>query len=807
MAEEIKNQLIEQEMKNSYIAYAMSVIVSRALPDVRDGLKPVHRRILFAMKELGLVHNKAFKKCARLVGEVLGKFHPHGDTAVYDALVRMAQNFSLRYPLVCGQGNFGSIDGDRAAAMRYTESKMAKITEEMLADIDKETVDFVPNFDETLKEPVVLPSRIPNLLLNGSTGIAVGMATNIPPHNLIEVTNAILYLIDNPDCDPLGLMEFIKGPDFPTGGKIMGLAGIKSAYAKGKGLMKVRARADIEQFKKRERIIVTEIPYMVNKSNLITTIASLVNEKKIIGISDIRDESDRKGMRIVIELRNDANSGIILNQLFKKTQMQVTFGANMLALYKNQPKVLNLQNILQYYIDHRKEVIVRKTKYDLDKAEERLHILIGLKKALENIDDIVQTIKSSKNPQKAKKAIVDLYGLSEKQAQAILDLKLQKLTSLEQNKIKEEYDSLIKLVKDLKDILASEKRVLGIIKKDIRHVRDTYGDERKTEIVEVYEEIESEDLIAKEDVVITATHSGYVKKQLLDVYKMQKRGGVGIRGTGTKEEDFVEYLFTCNTHSNILCFSNKGKIYWLKAYQIPTGSRYSKGQAIVNILRMGKNERLNAMIPIKEFDKKHYLIMATKKGYLKKTSLQAYSNPRQGGIIAIGLRHGDELVKVRLTPGTLKFMIATKNGIAVKFHENDVRSMGRTATGVRGIRLSMKDEVIGLEVAFGAADLLTVTKNGYGKRTPISDYRLIKRGGKGVINIKTTPRNGKVAGIRTVREDDEILFISRNGVIIRVAANGISRVGRNTVGVRLMKLKSGDKVTAVARVIKSVNNE
>jgi DNA gyrase subunit A len=803
--DQIIRERIEDHMRIAYIDYAMSVIVSRALPDVKDGLKPVHRRILYAMKELGLVHNKPFKKCARIVGEVLGKYHPHGDTAVYDSLVRMAQEFSLRYPLINGQGNFGSIDGDRAAAMRYTEAKMTSIVEEMLADIDKETIGYRPNFDNSLKEPIVLPAKLPNLLINGSTGIAVGMATNIPPHNLVEISNAILHLIENPKADFMELMQFVKGPDFPTGGMIMGEAGIKSAYKNGKGLLKVRAKAKVENGKK-ERIIITEIPYMVNKANLIENIASLVNDKKIVGITDIRDESDRTGMRVVIELRRDANGEVILNQLYKQTQLQTTFGVNMLALYENQPRVMSLHDVLTHYLEHRKDVIIKRTKFDLNKAEERAHILEGLKIALQNIDEIVQLIKSSKDVTIAKEGLINSYSLSEKQAQAILDMKLSRLTSLEQNKIQEEYDGLIKLIANLKEILASEQRVLNIIKEEVIEMRDKYGDERRTQIIEVYDELETEDLIPEEDVIITATFSGYVKKQPLDVYKMQRRGGVGIQGTETKEEDIVEHLFTASTHSMILCFSNIGKIYWLKAYEIPSGSRYSRGTAIINILRMAQGERINAMIPIKEFDDKHFLIMATKKGLVKKTELSAYSNPRKGGIIALGLREGDELVNVRLTPGFLNFIMATKKGMAVKFNEKDVRCMGRGASGVRGVNLTSKDEIVGLEVALEVGDLLTITENGFGKRTPIKDYRLIKRGGKGVINIKTNERNGSVVGIKTVMEKDEAMFISQNGVIIRMPVSGISQIGRNTQGVKIMRLRPEDKVTTLARVIGYADN-
>ncbi|MFH1637948.1 MAG: DNA gyrase subunit A [Candidatus Woesearchaeota archaeon] len=801
MSESINEKPIEQEMKESYIDYAMSVIVGRALPDVRDGLKPVHRRVLYAMHELGLAHNKPFKKSARIVGEILGKYHPHGDVAAYDTLVRMAQDFSLRYTLVDGQGNFGSIDGDSAAAMRYSEARLTKIAEEMLGDIEKETVDFVPNFDGSLKEPLVLPARIPNLLINGSTGIAVGMATNIPPHNLKEVASAILCLIDNPEADMKELMQHIKGPDFPTGGIILGENGIKSAYMNGRGHVKLRGRSEIEKKGNREAIIITEIPYMVNKSILIETIANLVNDKKVIGISDIRDESDRKGMRIFIELKKGANADVILNQLYKRSQLETSFGIIMLALYNNQPKVMGLKEVISHYISHRKEVITRRTQFDLRKAEEKAHILEGLKIALQNIDDIVKGIKASRDTNEAKRFLMGSYSLTEKQAQAILDMKLQRLTSLEQNKIEEEHSSLLKLIVDLKEILASEKRVFDIIKDDMEAIKGKYGDERKTEIEECYEEIETEDLIPQQDVVVTATYSGYIKRILLDVYKQQKRGGIGVKGTEIREEDEVEHIFTTSTHSNILCFTNLGRVYWLKGYEIPEASRYARGTAIVNLLKLSAEERVNAMIPLKEFIQEHYLIMVTKKGVIKKTLLEEFSRPRKGGIIALGLREGDELVTVRLTPGKLKFIIATAKGYALKFDEQDVRPVGRTATGVRGINIKKNDEVTGLEVALGVGSLLTVTENGFGKRSPIADYRLIRRGGKGVINIKTTERNGKVVGIKTVMPYDEVLLISKNGVVLRTIAKDISEIGRNTQGVRLMKLREGDKVNTVARVI------
>ncbi len=731
----------------------------------------------------------------------LGKYHPHGDVAVYDTIVRMAQPFSLRYTLVDGQGNWGSVDGDNAAAQRYTECRMTRIAEELLDDLDKETVDMVPNFDGTLKEPVVLPAKLPNLLVNGSSGIAVGMATNIPPHNLREVCDAIIVFLDNPDCDVNDLP--IKGPDFPTGGIIQGTAGIRSAYAFGRGKIRVRAKADIEK----SSIIVTEIPYMVNKATLVEEIAVLVRDKVIEGITDLRDESDRDGMRIVIEFKKDANAEVILNQLFKHSQLQSTFGVIMLALHNNQPRVMGLKEILGHYINHRKDVIVRRTRFDLKKAEDAAHILEGLKIALKSIDSVIKTIKASANPAAAKVALVKGFSLTEVQAQAILDMKLQRLTSLEQEKIQSEYLHLLELIKDYKDILSSEPRVINILKSEVLEMKETYGDDRRSEIVEVVAEMVDEDLIPDEDVVVIATRDGYIKKIPINAYQHQNRGGKGIIGMETKEEDIVEHLFTTNSHSYILAFSNTGRVYWLKAYEIPTASRYAKGKAIVNILNLSENEKINAMIPIKKFEEQHYLIMATKKGLVKKTSLKAYSNPRKGGIIGMGLRPGDEMVQVRLTPGKLRFIIASRDGMAVKFDEHDVRPTGRGSTGVRGITLVGDDEVIGLEVALESGTLVSITENGFGKRSSIPDYRLTKRGGKGVINIQTSERNGRVVGIKTVRDVDEVMFISAKGVVIRVLASDISLIGRNTQGVRLMRLNEGDKVKGCTRVIANLKSD
>ncbi|MDD4878168.1 MAG: DNA gyrase subunit A [Candidatus Nanoarchaeia archaeon] len=801
MPEVIEPRLIEQEMQDSYIDYAMSVIVGRALPDVRDGLKPVHRRVLFTMHELGNQHSKPYKKSARIVGDCLGKYHPHGDVAVYDTLVRMAQPFSLRYPMVDGQGNFGSVDGDSAASMRYTEARMAKIADEMLIDIEKETVDFSPNFDGTLKEPVVMPARLPNLLINGSTGIAVGMATNIPPHNLTEVADAVLLLIDKPDVPEIEMFDIVKGPDFPTGGTICGSAGIRAAYKTGKGQIKVRAKHHLEEKKDRQRIVFTEIPYMVNKSTMIEGIASLVNGKEIEGISDIRDESDRDGIRIVVELKKDVNPDVVLNTLYKKSMLQTTFGIIMLALHNNQPVVMPLKEIIFHYLEHRKDVILRRSRFELRKAEERLHIVEGLRIALTNIDAVVQMVKKSNSAEIARAALMKNFNLTEIQANAILDMKLQKLTGLEQGKLLAEHEGLLKTITDLKDIIASGKRILDIIKQEVIELRDKYGDARRTDIIEEAGEIESEDLIHDEDIVVTVSQAGYIKRTSIEEYRQQKRGGFGIVGAETKEEDAVEHIFTASTLSTILCFTNKGKVYWLKGYQIPAVSRYSMGKAIVNLLQVEQGEKVNALIPLKKIEQQHYLIMVTKKGLIKKTPVEAFASQRKSGIIAITLMPGDELVQVRLTPGRLKLILGTAEGLAVKFDEQDVRAMGRTAAGVRAVRLSKSDYVIGLEVALEIASLLTVTENGYGKRSPISEYRLIKRGGKGVINIKTSGRNGKVVGIKTVMPHDEVMAVTQNGVVIRTPASDISEVGRNTQGVRIMKLREEDKVKSIARIV------
>lgn len=792
---------IEQEMQKSYLDYAMSVIVGRALPDVRDGLKPVHRRILFAMRDLGLVHNKPFKKSARVVGEVLGKYHPHGDVAVYDSLVRMAQSFSLRYPLIDGQGNFGSVDADSAAAMRYTECRLTKVAEEILADIDSETVDFVPNFDGTLQEPTVLPSKIPNLLINGSAGIAVGMATNIPPHNMSEVCEGLIQLIDNPELTAFDLMRFVKGPDFPTGASIMGMEGIKSAYNTGRGIITIRAKTKIEDHKGRKRIIVDEIPYQVNKAEMIKEMADLVNDKKIPGISDLRDESDRDGMRVVIELKRDENPELILNQLYKHSKLEQSFGIIMLALIDGEPKVLNLRELMQAFISHRQVVVRRRTAFELKKSEERAHILEGLIIALNDIDAVVQKIKKSKDAETATQMLIADYSLDEIQAKAILDMKLQRLASLEQQKIRDEHAELMNLIEELKSILASEKRILDIIKKELEELKDKYSDPRKTELIEsgATEEITAEQLIKEEEVVVTVTHSGYVKRIPVDSYKQQKRGGKGVIAAETKEEDWVEHLFTASTHSSILFFTNKGKVHWLKVYEIPEASRIARGKAIVNLLNL-KEEKIAATIPVKLFDDKHFIMLCTKKGTIKKTNLAEFSNPRKGGIIAAGMEEGDELVAAVLTDGAKQIILATANGQAVRFNEEDVRSMGRAAKGVIGADLRDGDEVVGMVVADEKKSILTIAENGYGKRSMIDEYRLISRGGVGVTNMNVTDKTGKVVTVAVVDDLDEVMCVSEKGIIIRTAVKDISVIGRNTQGVRVMKLDEGDKCTTCTKI-------
>ena len=799
---------IEEEMQKSFIDYAMSVIVSRAIPDVRDGLKPVHRRILYSMYELGLTPDKGFSKSARIVGDVLGKYHPHGDTSVYDAMVRMAQDFSTRYLLVEGHGNFGSVDGDSPAAMRYTEARMARITTEMLADINKDTVDFAPNFDETLKEPQVLPARFPNLLVNGSSGIAVGMATNIPPHNLGEVIDGVVALIDDPDISIEELMDYIKGPDFPTGGIILGREGIRQAYTTGRGRIITRAKTHIEEIgANRARIVVTEIPYQVNKARLIERIAELVRDKRIEGISDIRDESDRHGMRIVIDLKRDVNPNVVLNYLFKHTQMQETFGANMLALVDGQPRVMNLKEILYHYIDHQKDVIIRRTKYDLDKAEARAHILEGLLIALDHIDEVINLIRSSRTDQIAKEGLMEKFALSEKQAQAILDMRLRRLTGLERDRLVEEYEGLLNTIKELKDILANDHLQYAIIKEELLAIKNKYNDDRRTEITSAPGDIDIEDLIDEHDVVLTLTHLGYVKRTPLDTYKSQRRGGRGITGLQTREEDFVFDLFITSTHQRLLVFTSLGKVYELKAYEIPEAGRQARGTAIINLLELMPGERVQAVIPVNEFEEDKYLLMCTKSGLVKKTPLEEYQNIRKGGLIAINLRDGDEVIGVQLTDGDMEVLLASYKGMCIRFHESHVRPMGRAAMGVRGIQLDEDDYVIDMGLVFREGQILTISENGYGKRTPIDEYRSQKRGGRGIITMKITEKTGNLVALKVVNEDDELMMINSEGIIIRIGVDEISTMSRNTQGVMLMRIEEGNKVVSVAKIKKDEDEE
>ena len=794
---------IEQEMKSSYIDYAMSVITMRALPDVRDGLKPVHRRILYAMHEAGMAANKPYKKSARIVGEVLGKYHPHGDTSVYDAIVRLAQDFSTRYLMVDGHGNFGSVDGDSAAAMRYTEVRMSRIAEAMVSDIEKDTVDFTPNYDESLQEPTVLPAKVPNLLVNGSSGIAVGMATNIPPHNLREVIDALIMMIDNAEVTIPELMSAIKGPDFPTGGLILGKEGIYSAYSTGRGVVKMRAQARVDKMANgKPRIIVTEIPYQVNKARLIEKIAELVRDKVIDGITDLRDESDRNGMRIVIELRRDTNADVILNQLYKHTQLQDTFGIIMLALVEGRPRVLNLKEVLHYYIEHQKVVIVRRTAYELAKAKARAHILEGLKIALDHIDAVITAIRQSKTVDVARAALIDGFNLSDKQAQAILDLRLQRLTGLEREKIENEYKDVLETIEWLESVLADDQKVLNIIKEELQDVRKRFGDDRRTIITDDLSNMAVEDLIAEEDIVLTLTRSSYVKRLPVDTYRNQKRGGRGVAGMGTKEEDFVEHLFVTTTHHNILFFTNRGRVYRMKGYEIPEASRTSKGTSIVNLLPLEGKERITAVIPIRAFTNTRYLFMATAKGIVKKTELMEFDTARKTGLIAISLDEDDDLIGVKLTNGEQHVLMGTSDGLAIYFPETDVRHMGRTARGVRGIRLHDGDSVVDMDTLKQDGEVLTVTAEGYGKRTPVDNYRNQKRGGKGVINTKVTEKTGKVVGIKVVRPGQELMLISSEGIVIRIDIDTISVISRNTQGVKLMKTGENDKVVALASVEK-----
>ena len=791
---------IEKEMKKSYIDYAMSVIVSRALPDVRDGLKPVHRRILYSMNELNLTPDKPFRKSAYITGDVLGKYHPHGDASVYDALVRMAQDFSLRYPLVNGHGNFGSVDGDPPAAMRYTEAKMHKITLEMLADLEKNTVDFVPNYDEKLQEPSVLPARIPALLLNGSQGIAVGMATNVPPHNLNEICDAAIKLIDEDNVTDEELLNIVKGPDFPTGGIIVGREGIRDAYLTGRGKIVVRAKTDIEEYGNgRYRIIVTELPYMVNKSRLIEYIADLVKDKRIDGISDLRDESDREGMRVCIELKKEANPKVILNQLLKYTQMQDTFGAIMLALVDGKPQVLTLRQMIEHYIAHRKDVITRKTKFELDKALARSHILEGYRIAIDNIDEIISIIRNSYND--AQEKLMQRFKLSEIQAKAILDMQLRTLQGLQREKIEQEYEDLQKFIKRCREILSSESLVYDLIKEDLIDIKKKFGDERRTSFMAAEGEFVAEDLIKDEDVVVTMSHYGYIKRMTIDTYRSQKRGGRGVTGMQTKQDDFVEQMFIASTHNTIMFFTNKGKVYRLKCYDVPEAGRTAKGTAIVNLLQLDGDERVTAIIPVAVFSEGQFLIMATKQGTIKKTSLMEYNNNRKTGLQAIALKEDDELIDVRLTDGERNIVIVTREGMSITFSESDVRAMGRVSQGVRGIRLDDGDYVVGMEPIYDQTQcLLTITENGFGKRTELSEYRVQSRDGKGVITYKITPKTGKVVGIKVVKDEDEVMLITDTGILIRISCKDISVLGRSTQGVTLIRSNDGGVVSSIAKI-------
>ncbi|MBI5166984.1 MAG: DNA gyrase subunit A [candidate division NC10 bacterium] len=799
---------IEDEMKRSYLNYAMSVIIGRALPDVRDGLKPVHRRILYAMRDLGLTYNRPFKKSARVVGEVLGKYHPHGDIAVYDSIIRMVQDFSLRYPLIEGQGNFGSVDGDEAAAMRYTEVRLAKIAQEMLADIDKETVDFAPNFDETLMEPRVLPALLPNLLVNGSSGIAVGMATNIPPHNLGEVVDGLLIMLDDPEAAPEDLMTAIQGPDFPTAAYIHGRGGIVDAYRTGRGHIQMRAKAFVERAKGgKENIIVSELPYQVNKAKLIERIAELVREKKIEGIADLRDESDREGMRIVIEPKKDEPAKAILNQLYKHTPMQSSFGVIMLALVENQPRILNLKELLYHFLAHRREVIRRRTRFDLARAEERAHILEGYRIALDHLDEVVALIRGSRSVEEAKEGLVSRFGLSPIQAQAVLELRLQRLVALERQKIQEEHEDTLRNIAHLREVLASEGLLKGIIQEELLYLKDAYGDPRRTEILEETADIQLEDMLADEEMVITITHSGYIKRSPLNIYRAQRRGGKGMTGMATKEEDYVEHLFVASTLSYILLFTNHGKVHWLKVHEIPQLGRASKGKAIVNFVGLGPGEKITTMIPIRQFEVDRYLVMATKRGVVKKTELNAYAHPRTGGIIALSLDPGDELIAVCMTRGGEDLFLGTRGGKAIRFPEGQVRLTGRTARGVVGISLEEGDEVVGMEIVQEGSAVLTVTKHGYGKRSVLSEYRTQRRGGKGIINIKITEKNGEAVGIMQVFPEDELMMISQEGKVTRLKVQEVSLIGRNTQGVKLQGLEVRDRVAAITRLVTEEGEE
>jgi DNA gyrase subunit A len=812
MAEEqqrpqVTDRDIGTEMRSSFMDYAMSIIVSRALPDVRDGLKPVHRRILFAMSELGMSPDKPYKKSARIVGEVIGKYHPHGDSAVYESMVRMAQDFSLRYMLVDGHGNFGSIDGDMAAAMRYTEARLSKIAMEMLRDINKETIDFVPNYDGEEHEPAVLPARFPNLLVNGVSGIAVGMATNIPPHNLVEVIDGVQAVIRNPEISALELMEFVKGPDFPTAAFVMGREGIRQAYTTGRGSVTMRARAEIEEQGGKARIIVHEIPFQVNKARLVEKIAELVREKKIDGITDLRDESDRNGMRIVIELRRDVNPNVVLNNLYKQTPMQSNFGINMLAIVNGEPKILNLKDVLYHYLQHQISVIRRRTEFDLKKAEARAHILEGLRIALDHLDEVIALIRASRTTEEAREGLISRFSLSLDQAQAILDMRLQRLTGLEREKIEAEYAELLQKIAEYKAILADEQLVLQIISDELEEMKQKYGDDRRTEITMSDDEILDEDLIPREDVIITITHSGYVKRLPVTTYRSQKRGGRGVMGMDTKNDDFVEHLFISNTHHYLLFFTDKGKVYRLKAYEIPDLSRTARGTPIINLIQIEQGETVNAVIPVESFDPEKYLFFATRQGIVKKTPLDDYANIRKVGLIAIHLREDDDLISVKLTDGQREIIMGTSQGMSIRFPESDVRSMGRSATGVKGIQLEDDDVLIDMDIVNPEQDVLIVTAKGYGKRTPVSEYRIQSRGGKGIKTLNVTDKNGAIAGLKVVSDEEDLMIMTSLGTMIRTSMAGISTMGRNTQGVKLINIRDEDSVATVTRVSRSEDAE
>ncbi|MBW2309481.1 MAG: DNA gyrase subunit A [Deltaproteobacteria bacterium] len=803
-AQDASTVTIEEEMKRSYLEYAMSVIIGRAIPDIRDGLKPVHRRVLYAMEQLKNYHDRPHKKSARVVGDVIGKYHPHGDAAVYDTVVRMAQPFSMRYPLIDGQGNFGSVDGDPPAAMRYTEIRMHEVAEEFLADVERETVDFVPNYDGSLMEPVILPTNIPNLLVSGSSGIAVGMTTNIPPHNLREVAAAIIHTIDNPDITLAEIMHDLPGPDFPTAGFIYGDEGITEAYSTGRGIIKVRARAFVEKIgENKERIIITEIPYQVNKANLLKSIGELVKNKKVEGVSDIRDESDRDGMRVAIDIKRGSNASVLLNRLYKFTQMETSFGIIMLAIVNGRPEVLTIKDILQHFINHRKEIIVRRTSFELKKAEARAHILEGLKVALDHLDRVVEVIRSSATPQEAKQRLVEKFQLSEIQAQAILDMRLQRLTGLERDKISDEYNTTIKDIERYRAILGNEALVLDIIKEETSEIQRKYGDERRTEIIRDVREIDIEDLIVDEDMVVTVSHAGYVKRTPISLYRAQRRGGKGVAGTKTREEDFAVAMFVASTHDYLMFFMNTGRLYWRKVHEIPEAGRAAKGTAIVNLLDLQPTERIATTLTVKGFEGGMYVVMATKKGLVKKTPLAAYSRPRATGITALKINEGDELIGVRVTNGEQDIFLSSRQGKAIRFHESDLRSMGRVAVGNTGIRLSPGDQVVSVETLHEGATILTITENGYGKRTATKEYRPQKRGGKGVFSIKTSERNGLVVSANQVAENDELMILSAEGKIIRIRVEDISVIGRHTQGVKLINLEATEKVVAVARFMET----